>query len=563
MSHRNTSISAGKGDHTFSAFRQVKGERAFKLLLLIVCFFVLAGSITAIPARAAEEETNQGKTESIQKAQGEETLQLSVGHSRNLKTPWPVKRVSVANPDVANVKVLTPNQILVMAKAVGTTDLLMWNEKEEVLQMKVDVGLDLTEIRARMKNLFPKAQLKVTRSQGTILVKGTLSNASSAAKLREYFDSLKVEYVDMTRMAGPQQVMLKVRVAEVSKTALKEMSISLFHTSSNFFGGTQVGSSGGAFNPVSIGPPSGASVTGRLPFEFTEDVTVGSGATMFMGFPRAELETFVRALAENEYLRLLAEPNLVTKSGEEATFLAGGEFPIPVVQSVGGGGAGGGTAISIEWKEFGVRLRFRPQVLGEGTIRLRVVPEVSTLSDVGSVTVQGITVPSLIVRRADATLELKSGETFAMAGLLSETTTARNSRVPGLGQLPVIGALFRSIRYQKEETELVVLVTASLVRPLRRGMDLPVPGVLHTPPNDWDLFVRGKIEGTVPPKLSPTDAKHLKELGLDDVVGPGGWQTYTSPGVRSRASTRSKYTRDSEDKAQKSAKPNTSGIESE
>lgn len=491
------------------------------MLLILAVWFLLAFSAAA--AAGQQDLDNQ------------KSIEVSVDQSVHLETPWPVKRVSVTNPEVADVKVLSPEQILVMGKAVGTTDLLMWSEDEKAVQVQVQVELDLTEVKTRLRELFPNADLEVSRSKGTILIKGQVSRVEEAMYLKQYMDTRGVNYVDMTRVAGPQQVLLKVRVAEVSRSAVREMTVNLFHTSDNFFGGSQIGSSGGPFNPISIGVEDGSIVTESLPFTFTEDVSVSSGATMFFGFPRAELEFFLRALAENQYLRLLAEPNLVTRSGEEASFLAGGEFPVPVVQSVG---SGGGTSISIEYKEFGVRLNFRPVVLGEGTIRLRVRPEVSELSDVGSVSVEGFTVPALISRRADATLELNSGETFAMAGLISQTTRARNSRIPGLGNLPVLGTLFRSVRYQREETELVVLVTASLVQPLRRNPLPPTPGVLHSRPADWELYLMGRIEGEEPAKLSPRDVEYMEELGLDKLVGPGAWESYEQQGAQSEATLR-------------------------
>jgi pilus assembly protein CpaC len=180
----------------------------------------------------------------------------------------------------------------------------------------------------------------------------------------------------------------------------------------------------------------------------------------------------------------------VALSGEEASFLAGGEFPIPIVQSSGGAG-GSSNAVTIQYKEYGVRVTFRPVVLGDGTIRLNTAPEVSNLSDVGAVVISGFRVPALITRKAETTLELNSGQTFAMAGLLQNTTEAQNSRVPGLGDLPILGPLFRSVRYQKKETELIILVTASLVEPMSLAEVPPLPGFLHSDPNDGSSILRG------------------------------------------------------------------------
>jgi pilus assembly protein CpaC len=190
---------------------------------------------------------------------------------------------------------------------------------------------------------------------------------------------------------------------------------------------------------------------------------------------------------------------------------------------------GGATssAITIEYKEFGVRLRFQPTVLGDNKIRLHVAPEVSELSNgVGSVQLQGFSIPSILTRRADTVLELNSGQTFAMAGLISQTTQARSSRVPGLGDLPILGALFRSVRYQQGDTELVLLVSASLVEPGALKENPPLPGMTHIVPNDWDLYATGRIEGRSAGKVSPADAEWMRQAGLNRLRGPGAWVSY-------------------------------------
>ena len=213
----------------------------------------------------------------------------------------------------------------------------------------------------------------------------------------------------------------------------------------------------------------------------------------------------------------IACDTLVALSGEKASFLAGGEFPIPVVQGSIGGGS---TSISIEYKEFGVRLDFLPTVLGDNTIRLFVSPEVSQLSARGAVVIQGFQIPAVTTRRAETTLELKSGQTFAMAGLLQEANESVNSRVPGLGDLPVLGALFRSVRYEKRETELLVLVSASLVEPVSTVSDPKLPGDDHVPPNDWELYGMGMIEG---------------EPALKELKGPGSWAGFDGPAAEGQA----------------------------
>jgi pilus assembly protein CpaC len=336
----------------------------------------------------------------------------------------------------------------------------------------------------------------------------------------------------MTQLAGGQQVEIKVRVAEVSRQSLREMGINIFHTDNYFFGGSQVGSAGGtAINPVSIGPAQGVQTGKGIPFTFNQDVNVQPGVTLFAGFPKQDMQMFVQALAENQYLRILAEPTLVALSGQEANFLVGGEYPIPVVQGVGQGS----TSITVMYREYGVRLRFKPRVMGEGLIELYVAPEVSEISEVGAVEIQNFSIPAVVTRKAETTLEMKNGQTFAMAGLINHIVTSRASRVPLLGDLPVLGPLFRSVRYTSGETELVVLVTVNLVEPLSLDTRPPAPGVLHVAPSDWELYADGWTEGTGPAKLSEADAAWLRKLGFNRLQGPGGWVQYGEEGSESTA----------------------------
>ncbi|MHC4418436.1 MAG: type II and III secretion system protein family protein, partial [Planctomycetota bacterium] len=277
------------------------------------------------------------------------------------------------------------------------------------------------------------------------------------------------------------------------------------------------------YGAVTVAPSSGTPLISELAIG-PESVsnTFSSAVTLLAGVPRANLEVFLQALAENQYLRLLANPTLVALSGEDASFLAGGEYPIPVVQNSGGGG----TSISVEYQEYGIRLNFRPIVLGDGSIRLYMAPEVSELTNVGAVTIEGFSIPALVTRKMHTTLELKSGQTFAMAGLIKNKSEATNSRVPGLGDLPILGPLFRSVRYQTNETELVVLVTASLVEPMSLAKTPPLPGFLHEVPDDWELYLDGRIESQEPAKIHPDDAAWLKQNGLDHLLGPGAWDSY-------------------------------------
>ncbi len=455
-----------------------------------------------------------------------EEITLVAGRSTVVRAPWPTVRVAVTDPKVADVQVLTPEQVLVQGLKVGSTDLILWSEDEQqTWQRRVVVRLDLENIQKSLQRLFPTAELEVSDSGEVLLVQGLLRSADQAVQLKDYLDKSKISYVNMTSLAGLQQVQLQVRVAEVSKAAIRQLGINAVGTDDNFFFGQKVG---GVAPSIDIGPAGQIFLT---PGDFDDlifatpagGIPSGAGVTLFGGFPKANLEIFIQALAENQYMRILANPTLVALSGEEATFLAGGEFPIPVPQS----GAGTGqTTITIEYKEFGVRLNFRPVVLGDGGIRLYAAQEVSELTQVGAVQIEDFFIPALTTRRAESTIELKSGQSFALAGLLRSSDSAINSRIPGLGDLPVIGPLFRSVQYRNEETELVILVTAELVEPMTLAQAPPLPGALHSTPNDWELYLEGRLEGKEPARLDDHSREWLKEMGLDELTGPGAWDTY-------------------------------------
>lgn len=450
---------------------------------------------------------------------GSEAITILHRQSQVVQTPWKVVRVAVTDPTIADVKVLTPDQILIQGLAIGTTDVLMWSSDEtQVSQKTVKVAMDLETMGQTLRGLFPTSRLKLEQSGPMLLVKGSHRDTIHAIQLREYLEKAKIDYVDMTDVAGVQQVQLQIRVAEVSKMGMRKLGVQWLQAGNDFISGIAPG--GALATDLTFSPGS------------INSYEAGPAVTAFGEIVDADLVFFLEALAENQYLRVLASPTLIALNGEEASFLAGGEYPIPVPQ----GGAGtNATTITIEYKEYGVRLNFRPTVMGDGTIRLHTAPEVSELTTVGSVIINDFAVPALLTRRAETTIELKSGQSFAMAGLLSDSSNAINSSIPGLGSLPVLGPLFRSVEYQKRETELVILVTANLVEPMDIDPEgAPLPGFMHTPPSDWKLYIDGKLEGE-PAKLDNVDARWLKELGLDQLNGPGAWDNYETPAPASSA----------------------------
>lgn len=487
----------------------------------IGCLIAVLALLVSVPAFAGTtDDEPQG------------AFELVAGGSRVLDFDQRVRKVVVIDRNVADVEVLGPRRVLVYGRRLGMTDVILHFEDDTAGRYTVEVTLDTMGLQRRLYTLFGPG-LRVDLHGGVLILSGLLPNVDSVVRLEAFMKAQGYDYVDMTSVPGVQQVLLKVRIAEVSRDALRTLAFSAVVGGSSAFGGFQPGADGSSFNPVGISPQPG---TGISPSNYVyQDGAnlVSNAATLFGGIPSADLALYINALTQNNYFRLLAEPNLVAISGEEASFLVGGEFPIPVVQ---GTSVGVGSSLSIEYKEVGVRLSFRPEVLGENRIRLAVSPEVSELSEsFGSVRLQNYNVPGVLVRRSSTTVELNSGQTFAMAGLLQSQTEAQNASVPLLGDLPIIGPLFRSVRYKDKQTELVVLVTAELVEPRDViAEDQPVPGMLHNRPDDWELFIEGRLEGSVVAPLPTPQADALRRLGLEGLEGPGAWKRFDDPGVPPR-----------------------------
>ena len=452
-----------------------------------------------------------------------ENIDLTVGESRMIDAPWPVKKVAVADPEVADVDASSPTRMQIRGRAIGVTEIALEGEQGQIWRARLAINADTGRLQAQLRKLFPTSALEISQIDDVVVVKGVLARTEDAAQMRQLFQLSKLQYLDLTSVAGLQQVQLQVKVAEVSRTAIRMLGVNAFYGGDRWYGGIQLGSSAGPFTQMNVGLPQGSPIPGQP--ATLSPLGVPPSATLFAGFPNSDLQVFLQALAENQYLRLLAEPTLVARSGQTAHFLAGGEFPLPISQL-----SGNETQISIEYKEFGIRLQFTPTVLGDGRIELKVKPEVSELSDVGAVVVLGTRVPSLLTRRVETTLELQSGQTFAIAGLIDQTDSARVSKVPGMGDLPILGPLFRSVRYSREDTEMVVLVTASLVEPTSKDLNPPLPGSFHVEPNDWELYVEGRIEGKSTVRVAPAQRERLKRLGLDQLQGPGAWASYESNG---------------------------------
>ncbi|MFQ5590016.1 MAG: type II and III secretion system protein family protein [Phycisphaerae bacterium] len=425
------------------------------------------------------------------------TQQVTVPLNRSviIETSVETSRADVVASQIADVQPVSPTQLLVTGKAYGRTDVVLWDKTEHQYLLDVTVELDLESLSEVFKKIDPQSRVEARSVMGNIVLTGTVTSAQTAKRIEEFATlflppmegDAPVAVQNHLDVAGEQQVLLRCVVAEVSRKATRELGINGFLAGDNVRDAFLVNQLGG-INPINIGAAANASATQPIPFLTGADgIPLSPTPSLSLGVPRAQMQLFIKAMAENALLTVLAEPNLVAISGETASFLAGGEFPILEPQ--------GNQVVSISYREFGVRLNFTPEVKGQQRIRLRVRPEVSELDPTASIKLQGFDVPGLKTRAAETIVEVGSGQTIAIAGLLNEETNGLASRIPGIGDVPIIGALFRSVRYQRNLSELVILVTPEIVAPLdaHQYVDVPARGIKS--PSDFELYALGLLEG--------------------------------------------------------------------
>lgn len=411
----------------------------------------------------------------------------------------PYETALVAEAEIADVVPLSDHSVYVLGKKVGATRITIVGKDQKIIQIiEVDVTPDVQNLRAKLKENVPDSNIKVSAVNGGIVLSGTAFDAPSVEQAMAIARRYSPDPVtNAIAVAGPQQVMLEVRFVEASRTANRELGISARGRSN----GTSFDTNDQVFNPGIGALQTAALLSGAEPFG-TLIARVLEGGT--------NVDVMIRALEERELVRRLAEPNLITTSGDTASFLAGGEFPFPVSAS--------DNRISIEFKQFGVALAFTPTVLSGGLINLKIAPEVSDIDETSSIDVNNVRIPGLIVRRANTTVELKDGQSLAIAGLLQAGQRKLQAQLPWIGQVPVLGALFRSATYQKSESDLVIIVTPRLIKPARPGEPLRTPLDKPMAGNDVDLFVNGRAEVTGDERRR--DAKpfgHIISNGTDKV----------------------------------------------
>ncbi|HMO86275.1 MAG TPA: type II and III secretion system protein family protein, partial [Lacipirellulaceae bacterium] len=435
-------------------------------------------------------------------------LNIEINRGALIRLQAAADTVFVANPDIADIQVKSPRMIYIYGKKAGETVLYAVDGDDEILMnTRVNVTHNLAASRTALRSAAPTSGLDIATVGDALVISGDVPPAVQAENVRRLaarFAPGEGAVVNNMRVTAPNQINLRVRIAEVAREDLKQFGI-------NWDAALNVG--GFAFglftgNPVVLGAfiPGGAHNISRRANDFN-NLFAGRQGNRF------DVNGLIDALANENLITVLAEPNLTAMSGETANFLAGGEFPIPVAQS------GNNSGITIEFKKFGVGLAFTPTVLDDGRINLRVRPEVSQLSSVGQIVSNGISIPALTTRRAETTVELGSGQSFAIAGLLQNNSTQDVNKVPFLGDVPILGALFKSDRYRRNETELVIVVTPYLVKPVSsNAIATPVDGFV--PPTDGQRILYGSTHQ----QGMPEGTRVTRGPDGNALIGPAGFQ---------------------------------------
>jgi len=438
------------------------------LLCAAMSTAVMAQAPLSPPATPAGGDKQVSPVEAAQKVP--DVLRISVGHSLLIKSPTRVRRMLTGNPAVLESVLTSPNEVVVTAKQTGGSSLLLWDQDGQGRMIDIFADVDVNPLRDALEQTYPGSGVEVQSQQEKVVLVGAVPTAAEADQIAKMAGNFSKEVVNGLRIAeGPRQkqVMLKVRFAEADRNKLFAFGINLFSTGATNTIGTV---STQQFGAQSL---NNQNQSGSLLERFTQ-FNISDLLNIFLFRPDINLGATIKDLQQKQVLQILAEPNLMAVSGQPARFLAGGEFPYPVVQNVGGGVAG---AVTIQFKPYGVKLEFVGTIQADNSIRLKVIPEVSSLDYTNTVTISGFTMPAIQTRRAETEVELKDGQTFGIAGLLDERTTIQLSKVPGIADIPILGELFKSRNTNRTNSELIVLVTPMIVDPITGPDSTPTPVV--------------------------------------------------------------------------------------
>jgi pilus assembly protein CpaC len=452
-------------------------------LLLTATFVAPAYSETmqqpdnsAPPQNQAPAGTQTTTLPAQQPTQGSAPLRVMVGKSLLINTTERLRRISITDGAIAFAQVITPTQILIHGKAPGEISLLIWDELERSRSFDLRVDVDVSACAEEEHRVFPDEQITVTPSRAAVVLSGHVSTEDVAKRAGELASAYSPKVVNVLTFGpvGAQEVLLQVKFAEVDRTALTQMGINFVSTGGANTTGTITTGQFGGFGPQTLTPGT-TGTTGQ---------SLNNVLNLFVFRPDINFGAVIEALETKNLLQILAEPNLIAVNGKEASFLAGGQFPFPIVQP-----GAGFTAVTISFKEFGVRLQFTPVIMPSGNIHLKVAPEVSTLDFANALTISGFTVPALSTRKAETEFEVQDGQSFVIAGLMDNRVTDIYNKIPGLGDIPILGNFFRSKSLQKSNSELMVLCTVRRVSP---STESPAPPKAPHPYLDPAKFDKSK-----------------------------------------------------------------------
>jgi pilus assembly protein CpaC len=480
-------------------------NRPFRGALSAVIFVFVFLAYTILAHEAAAKESVAESVIRLDVA-SPQRINIMSGKSIVIESPTAVKRVSLAAPAFADAIVLSPRQIYLTARAPGLTNLILWDGDTVLASFEVEVYPDIVRLKERIHDILPQEQnIKVSSSNDAITLSGMVSSAANLSQvlaLAEPFGKV----VNLLEVGGVQQVMLEVRISEIQKTTAKRLGI-------NFNGLSQDGRSYGVsllngLTSIRTQPPL-AFPNGSSDVGAPAGIAVAPNVDALFRFIRKGVTWtgFIDALKENGLLTVLAEPTLTALSGQTASFNAGGEVPIPEASGLG--------TVSVKFKKFGVGLSFTPTVLSEGKISMKVEPRVSDIDFSNAIQSNGFLIPAFTERSVSTVVELADGQSFALAGLLSEKVTEDIAKYPFLGDIPILGALFRSSAFKKNETELVVIVTPHLVKPLDMSIQT-LPTDKYSDPGDFSFYLMGDLSGTPQERKSSLP---VSKKGFDGEVG--------------------------------------------
>ena len=420
-------------------------------------------------------------------------ITVTLNKSRTLRFQHPFASAVIGQPEMADVLPMTDSTLYVQGKKVGATNISVFDDRKQLIGVvDLEVAPDTASLRSKIEASTGGRNINVSSANGEVVLSGEASDALAASRAVAVAKGLSPEapIVDAMKVAPSQQVMLKVRILEVDRNAGRDLGVNW-----QVFGSNKVtGYTGyGSFTNGTIGPNGQPGVGVSSTFAGAASAVTPFGAMLanVVNTHGVQIDTLLTALESKGLVKSLAEPNLIALSGDEASFLAGGEIPVPTVQP---GSNGGVPTVTIDYKPYGVELKFTPTVLANGLINLKLAPSVSQIDTNNAVLVNGTTIPQLTKREAKTSIELRDGQSFAIAGLLQASVNEDISQLPGLGAIPILGALFRSTSFQKHETDLVIIVSPHLVKPVAPGQKLATPFDQNLQANDVDLFLMGDLE---------------------------------------------------------------------